>query len=353
MTATPSLHGKRIALIGGAGFIGHNLALHLQEQGALVSIIDGMQVNNLLSLIDNVNQVPHPQLSTAIIFERLRLLQAAGVALHVQDARDYHALTRLLNHIDPQVIVQLAAVSHANRSNKDPYSTFDHSFRTLENTLDWARGGKSGVEQFIFFSSSMVYGHFKNGQVDETAVCEPLGIYGALKYGSEKIIIGYHQVFGLPYTIIRPSALYGERCVSRRVGQIFIENALFGEDLRMADGGRECLDFTYIDDLVDGVSRCIGNKNALNQIFNLTYGSACSVADMAAIIREHFPAIAIREVERDQLMPERGTLCVDKARDLIGYQPAWPLERGYPRYIDWYQDFFSRTPGLAAVKHGA
>ena len=134
----------------------------------------------------------------------------------------------------------------------------------------------------------MVYGNFETGQVDEDTRCEPLGIYGALKYGSEKIIIGYNQTFGLPYTIIRPSALYGERCISRRVGQIFIENSLMGKEIVMSDNGKEALDFTYINDLVDGVTRCIGNKNAFNQVFNLTYGKACSIADMAEIIKDIF-----------------------------------------------------------------
>ncbi len=338
--------GKKIALIGGAGFIGHNLALHLQSLGAKVEIIDGMQVNNLLSLVDNVDNLPYPDLARAIITERTQLLKRAKINLRVQDVRDYHALTRLLNEINPQVIIQLAAVSHANRSNKDPYSTFDHSFRTLENSLDWSRGGTSNVEQFIFFSSSMVYGNFEGDQVDEKTHCEPLGIYGALKYGSEKIVIGYNQTFGLPFTIIRPSALYGERCISRRVGQIFIENSLMDKEIVMSDKGQEALDFTYINDLVDGVTRCIGNKNALNQVFNLTYGKACSIADMSEIIKKNFPQIKIKNVERDKLMPKRGTLNVDKARDLIGYNPSWPLDKGYPQYINWYKNFVSENPKL-------
>ena len=340
------LEGKKIALIGGAGFIGHNLAIHLQSLGAKVNIIDGMQVNNLLSLVDNVDNLPYPNLSRTIINERTELLKTAKINIKVQDARDYHALTKLLNEVNPQIIIQLAAVSHANRSNKDPYSTFDHSFRTLENSLDWARSNSSNVEQFIFFSSSMVYGNFKSDQVDENNHCEPLGIYGALKYGSEKIIIGYNQTFGLPYTIIRPSALYGERCISRRVGQIFIENSLMGKEIVMADQGREALDFTYINDLVDGVTKCIGNKNAFNQVFNLTYGKACSIADMAEIIKQYFPSIKVKNVERDKLMPKRGTLNVDKARDLIGYNPNWPLEKGYPKYINWYKKFVSENPKI-------
>ncbi len=340
-----NLKDKKIALIGGAGFIGHNLALHLKSLGAKVDIIDGMQVNNLLSLVDNVDNLPYPDLSQAIINERTQLLRGAKINIKVQDARDYHALSRLLNEINPEIIIQLAAVSHANRSNKDPYSTFDHSFRTLENSLDWARSNSS-VEQFIFFSSSMVYGNFKGDQVDENNHCEPLGIYGALKYGSEKIIIGYNQTFDLPYTIIRPSALYGERCISRRVGQIFIENSLMGKEIVMSDEGREALDFTYINDLIDGVTKCIGNKNALNQVFNITYGKACSIADMSTIVKQHFPDIKIKNVERDKLMPKRGTLNVDKARDLIGYNPSWPLVKGYPKYIDWFKNFIKEKPNL-------
>jgi nucleoside-diphosphate-sugar epimerase len=331
------IRGRRIAIIGGAGFIGHNLALHLKALGADVHVIDGLEVNNFLSLMGNKDSVPYPEMMLQVINERMRLLREASVPLHVQDARDYHALSHLLTQVNPQTIVHLAAVSHANRSNKNPYSTFDHSFRTLENALDWARGG---LEHFVFLSSSMVYGNFKTPVVDEEAVCNPLGIYGALKYGAEKIIIAYNQVFNLPYTIVRPSALYGERCVSRRVGQVFIENALLGQPIRMSNGGAEALDFTYIGDLVDGITRCIENTNARNEIFNLTYGSARSVADMAGIIKVHFPGIEVRNEDRDNLMPERGTLNVDKARRLIGYEPSWPLDKGYPNYIAWYKKMF-------------
>ena len=119
-----------------------------------------------------------------------------------------------------------------------------------------------------------------------------------------------------------------------------------GKEIVMSDEGRESLDFTYINDLVDGVTKCIGNKNALNQVFNLTYGKACSIADMSEIIKKHFPNIKVRNVERDKLMPKRGTLNVDKARDLINYKPSWPLEKGYPQYIDWYKTFVKENPNL-------
>jgi nucleoside-diphosphate-sugar epimerase len=237
-------------------------------------------------------------------------------------------------------VVQLAAVSHANKSNKDPYSTFDHSFRTLENALDACR---ELVEHFIFFSSSMVYGHFKTPEVDEDTICEPLGIYGALKYGGEKLVIAYNQVFNLPYTIVRPSALYGERCVSRRVGQIFIENALTGKDITISGDGTDCLDFTYIGDLVRGVEKIIEHDAAKNQILNLTYGKGRSLADMASIMHDHFPNLEVKYVKKDNLTPDRGTLKVDKIRRLTGFEPEFPLERGYVDYINWYKDFYAKN----------
>ena len=342
MSMTP-IKNRRITIIGGAGFIGHNLALHLKCLGAEVSIIDGLEVNNLTSVLGNSDHLPYPHLAYTAINERLQLLRDANIALHVQDARDYHKLSHILSKTNPQVIIHLAAVSHANRSNKDPYSTFDHSLRTLENALDNA---KNRIEHFIFLSSSMVYGHFKGGQVDEESSCNPIGIYGALKLSGEKIVIAYNQVSGLPYTIIRPSALYGERCISRRVGQVLIENALFGEEISVNGDGSDRLDFTYIQDLVSGLVKVIENGNSRNQTFNLTYGSSRCISDMVEILRENFPNISVRSISKDTLMPDRGTLSVDKARSLIGYEPTWSLDVGYRQYIEWYKDFFERNPNL-------
>ena len=330
--------GKRIVLIGGAGFIGHNLALELKRQGAEVSVVDGLQVNNLLSL-HGEGEMAERDLYLTIINERLELLRKAEIPVHVEDARDYLRLSLVLGRLKPQVIVLLAAVSHASRSNKDPFHTFDHSFRTLENALDIAR---DTVEHFVYFSSSMVYGNFDGNAVTEETQCNPMGIYGALKFGGEKLVIAYNQVFKVPYTIVRPSALYGERCISRRVGQVFIENAMRGQNVTIRGDGKECLDFTYIGDLVHGICQVIAHPEARNQIFNLTYGQGRSLNEMADILKSEFPGISVNRMERDALMPERGTLDVSKARKLIGYAPSFPLEKGYRRYIQWYRELFDR-----------
>tara|TARA_Y100000588_G_scaffold206724_1_gene220474 strand:- start:1203 stop:2237 length:1035 start_codon:yes stop_codon:yes gene_type:complete len=340
-----SMENKRIMLIGGAGFIGHNLALHLKSIGADVSIVDSLGVNNLMAFSSHGEEIVNRELCLDILQDRQVLLRKAHIPLFTQDARDYHALSKYFSLIQPQVVVQLAAVSHANKSNKDPYHTFDHSMRTLENALDASR---DKIEHFVFFSSSMVYGHFKESVVTEETVCDPIGIYGALKYGGEKLVIAYNQVFDLPYTIVRPSALYGERCVSRRVGQIFIENALTGKEITLNGDGSDRLDFTYVGDLVRGVQNVIENDNAKNQIFNLTYGEGRSLADMTDIMKRQFTNLEIKYQPKDKLTPDRGTLSVEKAKKLIGYNPQFPLEKGYVDYINWYKEFYARTEEAGA-----
>ena len=329
------MNKKKIALIGGGGFIGHNLAISLKNDGHEPVVIDNLAVNNMLSFTDS--EINNRKLYWSILNERIDLLHLAEININVEDARNYNLMSLLLNKVKPDVIIQLAAVSHAHKSNKDPHTTFDHTLRTLENTLDIAKSLSCHV---IYFSSSMVYGHFNEPKVSEETNCDPLGIYGTLKYSGELIVKAYHRVFDIPYTIIRPSALYGERCVSRRVSQIFIENAVQGLDININGDGSDKLDFTYIDDLIDGIKLCIENKNSINETFNLTFGDSRKISEMARILKVEFPDIKINYLPKDNLTPDRGTLCIDKAKKLLGYEPKNSIDIGYPRYINWYKKFW-------------
>ena len=185
---------KKILLTGGNGFIGHNLAIFLKNKGYEVAIIDGLNVNNLLSFTDD--EIVNQGLYRSILNERINLLNLNKISLHVVDARDYHQYSKIFSSFSPDIVIHLAAVSHANKSNKDPHSTFDHSLRTLENTLDLCRVNKTHV---IYLSSSMVYGNFTKGIVNEETECKPIGIYGTLKYSGELIVKAYNQVFDLRY----------------------------------------------------------------------------------------------------------------------------------------------------------
>ncbi len=351
---------NKILLIGGAGFIGSHLALKLHEQGHEVQIADFMRVNNLIQHQNNVRY-------RNFILERIDLLRKNDVITFWTDARDYHEVSKRVRQFSPDVVIHLAAIAHANISNKSPFGTFDHSLRTLENALD---ASYKTIKQFIYFSSSMVYGNFVSCfssvgltleemavkvslGVDEDALLKPKGIYGALKVSGEMLVKAYSEISDLKYTIIRPSALYGPRCVSRRVIQIFIENALAGKDLTIQGDGEEKLDFTYIDDLVQGVCLTIGNEKAYNETFNITYGEGRKIIDVAKMIQKEFGTIKMLRSdniaiypykikiglsERDKLMPVRGTLSVDKARRILKYKPEYPIEKGIKKYLEWYQN---------------
>jgi len=329
------LKNRKILLVGGAGFIGHHLAINLKFHGAEVIVLDSLMINNYYHYLAK-RHITGTGIYLKLIQQRLDLLKEHEIKLIQVDARDYTFVNYLICETGCDTLIHLAAVAHANKSNKDPYSTFDHSIRTLENTLDTARTQHCAINHFIFFSSSMVYGNFNSGTVTEKTTCDPIGIYGALKYCAEKILKSYNDIFGLDYTIIRPSALYGERCVSRRVGQIFIEQALKGEHITVTGDGSDRLDFTYIDDLVAGIINVLEHKSSRNQIFNLTYGEARTIGGMVDIIKEYFPNIDVRYNPKDRLIPDRGTLDVSKAKKMLGYNPQYPLERGYRKYIEWY-----------------
>jgi len=330
------MKNKKIAIIGGAGFIGHNLSLYLKKAGHDVFVVDSLSVNNMLSFADMPSK--NRNLYWSILNNRIELLHNAETNINVSDARDYNALSILLSQFKPEITVHLAAVSHADQSNKDPHNTFDHSLRTLENVLDISRSFNSKV---IYFSSSMVYGNFLTEKVNEDTICNPIGIYGTLKYCGELLVKSYNQIFDLPYTIIRPSALYGKRCVSRRVGQIFIENAIRGDTITINGKGDEKLDFTYIQDLIEGVKLCIDNKSSDNEIFNITFGDSRKVNDLTKLIKENFENIKIEYREKKKFVPSRGTLSIDKAKTLLGYEPQFSIERGYLEYINWYKDFWN------------
>lgn len=314
----------KIALIGGAGLIGHNIALRMKDHEVLV--VDSLSVNNKFTV---TNPAYH-----AMIDERLALLRHADIPLMTIDARDYHQLSNMLGHFKPDTIVHLAAVAHIDRANKDPFNTFDHNLRTLENALDVAVA--VGASHFVFFSSSTAYGDFQKATVDETEACRPRGIYGSLKFAGELITRAYGDVSGLPWTIVRPCALYGPRCVSGRVTQKFIENARAGKPLHIDGDGQGRHDFTFIEDLINGVERILTTEAAKGEVFNITGGNARSIKELADIVTARYP-VEVTYGEPDPEKPSRGTMSNEKARRLLGYQPRHTLEVGMSHYMDWYE----------------
>ena len=325
---------KKILIIGGCGFIGHNLSIYLKKKNFHVDVVDNFGVNNLKSIKFEHKDSNKIKVYNNFLKERLKLLKRNKIKVTNVDAKNLDKLKKIFLKIKPQVVIHLAAVSHADRSNRNPNRTFENSVLTLQNSLESSRVINP---HFIFFSSSMVYGNFKTKSVNENTSCNPKGIYGTLKYCSELIIKSYSEVFDLKFTIVRPSALYGERCISSRVGQIFLEKSIKNEEIIVNGDGTDRLDFTYIDDLMQGVYRIITSKKSLNQIFNITFGHSRKISEMLNLVKENFKETKVKYKKRDKLVPKRGTLSIAKAKKLLGYKSMYPLEKGFLRYIKWYK----------------
>ena len=350
-TIVDRLAGERVMLIGGAEFIGHNLALRLREARVETMAVDNLMVN---SLVDNVfvagQDGARRQLYQNFLLDRFMLMRDAGVELRNADARNMADLSRAFDEFQPTKAVHLSAIASAVDARKDPGLCFDLQLLTLRNVVELCRLTHDRVNQVMFMSSSTVYGDFEGDSVDETVRPRPRGIYANAKYMGERLLRTYCQQHGLGITIVRPSALYGERCISRRVSQIFIENALTGKPLLLEGGGDGRLDFTYIDDLVDGQVRAVAMHGGAgtSQTFNITFGRARTIAELASVVKGVVPDVALEERPRAEDKPVRGTLSTERAEEVLGFKAKWTLDRGYRQYCEWYADQWERARRVAA-----
>lgn len=316
---------ESILITGGLGFIGHHLSLYLNKQGFDVKVIDNYS--------HKIQQKWHRK----IIDERIRLIQQADISVIQGDTTDEKNVEQILLDKNPNKIIHLAAIPSAIYSNKDPSASFDQNLLATKILLECIRKYGLGVTQFTYFSSSMVYGDFKSDSVTEESPVNPKGMYGTAKLCSELLLKAYHNLTGLNYTIIRPSALYGPRCINNRVTQVFIERAIQGKEIRIQGDGSQQLDFTFINDLIQGVSLVQKKPEAYNRIFNITTGKAEPIIRLIHILKDYFPYLNVSFEKWDDIIPQRGTLCINSARAL-GYKPEYTLDVGYRKYIEWYTD---------------
>lgn len=334
-----SLINERVMLVGGMGFIGHHLAMSLKNAGAKVLVVDSLQVNNIVKILSDpeLDEIRR-SLYLNFIVERFELLRLNGIRIQSADARNLNELSHIFDEFKPTKAVHLAAISSAVVANKQPNLAYDIQINSLRNLLSLCQMDNSPCKHVCFMSSSTVYGDFEGDSVDETVRPQPKGVYANGKYIGERMVREAYHLYGVNYTIIRPSALYGIRCISGRVSQKFIENALSGKPLLLEGGGGGMLDFTHIDDLVEGITRSLALKGGLNRTFNITFGNARSIADLAEIIRQVVPEVSLHQAPPAPEKPKRGTLKMDRAREYLGFVPSKPLDSGYKEFCAWYAD---------------
>jgi len=317
---------SNIIVNGGAGFIGHHICVALSKIGHKVVAVDRMS-----QLIDSPDKARY----RLYIEERMLLLKEHNVEVVVVDTDDLDGYVSLIEKCSPNVIYHMSAIANARICNVQPHAGVTENLVKVENVLEAIRITECKA-RFVFASSSVAYGNFRSPEVKEDDVLDPINIYGYTKKSSEELVALNSRLYGLEYAIIRPSALYGPRCVNRRITQIIMEKYLTGEAIKINGDGEEELDFTFVDDTVQGFIKAGLDDKVFGEIFNITYGQSRSLNELIGVAKDNLPGLRVEYITRDNVMPFRGTLNVDKAKSMIGYDPQYPLEKGYPVYIEWY-----------------
>jgi UDP-glucose 4-epimerase len=311
----------KVLVVGGCGFIGASIAKELIAAGDEVVSFDSM-VNYIdpLSLEYTIKM----RSRLAAIKDKVKFIRG--------DIRHKLHVIKTVQDEQPDIIVNLAALSIDATSNFMPEEAVSVNLNGVINLLD-ACVQNPCVKRFIHTSSSMIYGDFQYAPCDENHPTNPKSIYGGTKLAGEIMTKIYQRRFGVTYTIIRPSAVYGPTEQNGRVSQLFIENAMRNKTLRLDGGGEAMLDFTYVTDVARGFVLAMKSEAAVNETFNITAGNGRKLREFVDILRVTFPNIKTIETPLDRLRPVRGTLDNSKARKLIGYVPKYQLEQGIPEYL--------------------
>jgi nucleoside-diphosphate-sugar epimerase len=320
---------KRVLITGGAGFIGSYVCKRLVQEGITPVVYDAFiqYVSPFESYYQKYLEYRFKGFKDKVVFER-------------GDTRDKNDLRRVILKHKPEIIIHLAALPIADLS-------FTHSEEAIGSII----GGTVGildtireldfVERFVYISSSMIYGDFQEIPATESHPKSPKDIYGGTKLAGEILTETYGRRYGIKYTIIRPSGVYGPTDVNRRVVQIFIENALNGDKLILHGGGENLIDFTFVEDAAEGIVLAAFSDKGENESFNITYGEGRSLKDCANILRNYFPGLRVENKPMQHHRPLRGSLCTQKARNALGYAPAYSFEEGIGKYIQFYKKIHS------------
>ena len=187
----------------------------------------------------------------------------------------------------------------------------------------------------------MVYGDFEKTPISENCRKEPKEIYGGMKLAGEYMVKVYSQRYNIPYAIVRPSAVYGPTDTNNRVVSIFLKRAIQGEKVKVKNAQDTFLDFSYVEDVAEGIKKVTFSENGKNETFNITRGRSRTLEDLIKIINELYPALEVEYIEGDSFRPKRGTLDISKAKKLVGYSPKIDIEDGVKAYSEFLEVAFN------------
>jgi UDP-glucuronate 4-epimerase len=334
----------RILVTGTAGFIGAALAERLLARG-----------DEVLG-IDNHNDYYDPALKEARL---ARFVNHAGYTHRRADLADAAAINDAFAGFKPQRVANLAAQAGVRYSLKNPQAYVQSNLVGFGNILEACRHG--GVEHLVYASSSSVYGaNRKLPFAVEDAVDHPVSLYAATKKANELMAHSYSHLYGLPTTGLRFFTVYGPWGRPDMSPMLFADRISRGEPIDVFNFGNHSRDFTYVDDIVEGVIRTLdrpatpdpaydakspnpGTSNAPYRVYNIGNDQPVQLLRFIELLEQHLG----RTVEKNLLPMQPGDVPdtwadVSALRRDVGYAPDTSIEEGVARFVAWYRDYFRR-----------
>jgi UDP-glucuronate 4-epimerase len=332
----------KVLVTGAAGFIGYHVAEALLARGDAVIGLD------------NFNDYYDVSLKEA---RAARLERSPGFRLVRADLADRDAIARLLADEHPARVVHLGAQAGVRYSIDHPYQYIDSNIVGFLNILEGCRHHR--IEHLVYASSSSVYGT-NSGMpyaVDQN-VDHPLNLYGATKKANELMAHSYSHLYRLPTTGLRFFTVYGPWGRPDMALFTFTRRILAGEPIDVFNQGAHARDFTYIDDVVEGVVRTLdrvatsnpawdsGNpdpasSSAPYRVYNIGNSQPVELMDLIGCIER-----ALGQTARKNFLPRQPEDMLRTWADAealekdVGFRPATPIEEGVRRFVDWYRDFY-------------
>jgi UDP-glucuronate 4-epimerase len=309
----------RILVTGGAGFIGSHLVERLLAAGHTIVILD------------DFNDFYDPRLKQANIARF-----AKDVIIHLVDLRDGASVRSLFHREKFGVIAHLAARAGVRPSIQHPRLYYDTNVTGTLHLLEAAR--VTGVERFIFASSSSVYGASKSVPFSEDQhLSQTFSPYAATKIAGEFLCSTYSHLYQLRIVALRYFTVYGPRQRPDLAIHQFTRRIQSGQPIEQFGDGTTRRDYTYIDDVIQGTMAALRYEGPLFDIFNLGESETIQLKHLIVAIENALGKKAII----NQLPEQPGDMpltCADisKARKLLGYKPTTRLNDGLPRFVEWF-----------------
>lgn len=312
-----------ILVTGGAGFIGSHLCEHLLGLGHRVVCLDNF---------DDFYDPAIKEQNTAAALQHPDYLLVRG------DIRDADVLNGIFESHTVDCVIHLAAKAGVRPSIQQPALYMDVNVNGTVVLLEAMR--RNGVRRFIFGSSSSIYGNQVKTPFSETDdVSRPISPYAASKHSGELLSYSYHHLYGMDVACLRFFTVYGPRQRPDLAIHKFTQLALNDQPIPLYGDGGTRRDYTFVADIVQGISTLMENKDWRYEVFNLGCGNPVSLLEMVEAVGDALG----RPLKIDYLGKQPGDVeqthaDIRKAQAFFGYQPAVHLKEGVRRFVEWYQN---------------